>query len=53
MQNQKCYETREKHARDAIEKFFAHLKSKDFIKSFEWRKNGGKFDAITFSFSPL
>ena len=37
-------------ARDIIDKLFAHLKSKDFIKSYEWRKNGGKFDAITFTF---
>lgn len=37
-------------ARDTIDKLFAHLKSKGFIKSFEWRKNGGKFDAITFNF---
>lgn len=36
--------------RDTIDKLFAHLKSKDFIKSYEWRKNGNKFDAITFTF---
>lgn len=37
-------------ARDTIDKLFAHLKSQGFIKSYEWRKNGGKFDAITFNF---
>ena len=37
-------------ARDAIDKLFAHLKSQGFIQSYEWRKNGNKFDAITFIF---
>lgn len=38
------------HARNTIDKLFTHLKSKGFIQSYEWRKNGNKFDAITFSF---
>lgn len=38
------------NARNTIDKLFTHLQSKGFIKSYEWRKNGVKFDAITFSF---
>lgn len=37
-------------AREAIDKLFAHLQSKGFIHSYKWRKNGGKFDAVTFTF---
>lgn len=40
------------HARDTIDDTFAHLQAKGVIKSYEWRKNGGKFDAITFVGNP-
>jgi hypothetical protein len=39
-------------ARDYIDKIFAHLQDIGYIDSYEWRKTGGKFDAVTFHFSP-
>lgn len=40
------------HARNTIDKLFSHLQSKGVISSFLWRKKGGKFDAVTFSYKP-
>ena len=37
-------------AREVINKLFAHLQAKKFIKSYEWRKKDNKFDAVTFKF---
>lgn len=40
------------NARNTIDKTFAHLQKKGVIKSYEWRKKDGKFDAITFVGNP-
>lgn len=37
-------------ARECLDKFFAHLQNKGFIKSYEWTKKGNKFYSIKFSF---
>lgn len=38
-------------ARKTIDKLFAHLQKKGFIKSYDWRKKDGKFDAVTFTYT--
>jgi hypothetical protein len=38
-------------ARETIDKIFSHLQSKAAISSFQWRKNDGKFDAVTFTYT--
>lgn len=37
-------------ARECLDKLFAHLQEKGFIKSYEWTKKGNKFYSIKFTF---
>ena len=38
------------HARECLEKFFAHLQNKKVIKSYEWTKKGNKFYSVKITF---
>jgi hypothetical protein len=38
------------HARESLDKFFAHLQSKGEIKSYEWVKKGNKIHSIKFTY---
>jgi hypothetical protein len=38
------------HARETLDKFFAHLQSIGEIKSYEWTKNGNKFYSIKITY---
>lgn len=38
------------HARECLEKLFAHLQAEKFIKSYEWTKKGNAFYSIKFTF---